>query len=160
MSLLYRWNFKSFCLLLMAVVFMTAGCSSGGYVKPDSAVSGVKLLEIAKSQLGLKYKYGGVSPKTGFDCSGFVMWVHKQGGITIDREAPGQFQGGKKIEKSDLKAGDIVFFETYKKGPSHVGIYDGNGRFIHSPNSKSEVKFNKLSNSYYKKRYLGARRYW
>ena len=54
MSLLYRWNFKSFCLLLMAVVFMTAGCSSGGYVKPDSAVSGVKLLEIAKSQLGLK----------------------------------------------------------------------------------------------------------
>ena len=156
-------SLKAVLLSLVMLTFVLTGCSSDGKQagrENYGKASGKSLLEIAKSQIGLKYKFGGVSPKTGFDCSGFVMWVHKKAGISIAREAPDQFKRGKKVSKEDLRAGDIVFFETYKPGPSHVGIYDGNGRFIHSPNSKSEVKFTKMSNSYYKKRYLGARRYW
>lgn len=149
-------------LLFVTFLFLLTGCGGSSYVEQQgyNKVTGADLLRTAKGQLGLKYKYGGVSPKTGFDCSGFVMWVHKSKGIGIAREASGQFKQGKKIKKSNLRAGDVVFFETYKPGPSHVGIYDGRGSFIHSPNSKSKVKYTKLSNSYYKKRYLGARRYW
>ncbi len=152
-------------LFLLVISALFYGCGSSDYaehkqIKSPDKVSGWDILHTAKGQLGLKYRFGGVSPKTGFDCSGFVMWVHRASGIHIAREAPDQFKRGKKVKKNNLRAGDVVFFETYKPGPSHVGIYDGKGSFIHSPNSKSRVKYTKLSNSYYKKRYLGARRYW
>ena len=71
-----------------------------------------------------------------------------------------QYRSGKKVSRSKLMAGDLLYFETYKKGASHVGVYDGKGGFIHSPNSKKRVQRTSLKNSYYKKRYLGARRYW
>lgn len=162
-------KFLSTVWLAVSVSLLLYGCGGNDYAdhgqaaryaKNPAKVSGRDILHTAKGQLGLKYLFGGISPRTGFDCSGFVMWVHKSSGINIAREAPDQFRRGKKIKKSNLRAGDIVFFETYKPGPSHVGIYDGKGSFIHSPNSKSRVKYTKLSNSYYKKRYLGARRYW
>lgn len=156
-------SFPSFLtfLFICLVSLVISGCSGGAKnTHRGTSVGGAGLLEIAEGQLGLQYKYGGISPKTGFDCSGFVMWVHKRAGINIAREASDQFKRGEKVKRNNLRAGDIVFFETYKPGPSHVGIYDGRGSFIHSPNSKSRVKYTKLSNSYYKKRYLGARRYW
>lgn len=151
-------------LFLVGTSFILYGCGGNNYAESrkvaSSKVTGADLLRTADRQLGLKYKYGGISPRTGFDCSGFVMWVHSSYGINIAREASAQFKQGKKVKKRNLRAGDVVFFETYKPGPSHVGIYDGQGKFIHSPNSKSSVMYTKLSNSYYTKRYLGARRYW
>lgn len=110
--------------------------------------------------MGKKYCFGGRSPKTGFDCSGLAWWSHKQNGITIPRESFAQYRAGKKISRKKLMPGDLLYFQTYKKGASHVGIYDGKDGFVHAPNSRKKVQREKLSNSYYKKRYLGARRFW
>lgn len=159
-----------FLAFFLCLSFTITGCGGGDNVKPDSKhVSskkyskkhkGLKIYKTAKTMLGKEYCFGGKSPKTGFDCSGLAWWSHKTHKITIPRSSKAQFHNGRKIKKSRLQPGDLVFFETYKPGPSHVGIYNGNGHFIHSPNSKDKVKITKMKNSYYKARYLGARRYW
>ncbi len=153
-------------LLSLSLIFLSA-CSSIPKVdisdkKPVSGVliSGAPILKTAKKQMGILYRYGGRSPKTGFDCSGLTWFSHKTQGINIPRQAAKQFQHGKYISKKNLKQGDLVFFETYKPGASHVGIYSGNGMFIHSPNKNKRVQMQSLSNVYFKQRYLGARRYW
>lgn len=115
------------------------------------------LLSTALSFRGVKYRFGGASPN-GFDCSGFVMYVFNQHGRKLPRTADKQFEVGKPIKrKQELKAGDLVFFETYEKGPSHVGIYQGNDQFVHASSSRG-VTVSRLSEYYYAKRYLGARR--
>ena len=118
------------------------------------------ILKSATSQLGIRYKFGGTSPKIGFDCSGLSWYSHKKNGINIPRIASDQFNSGKHISQKDLLPGDLVFFETYRPGASHVGIYSGDGNFIHSLNRNKNIAIQRLSNNYYKKRYLGARRYW
>ncbi|MHC1759027.1 MAG: C40 family peptidase [Negativicutes bacterium] len=116
-----------------------------------------KIIVTALSHRGVKYRFGGAAP-TGFDCSGFVMYVYNRHGIKLPRTADKQYEFGKKLKgKNDLKPGDLVFFETYEKGASHVGIYQGNGQFIHASSSKG-VTVNRLAETYYAKRYLGARR--
>lgn len=133
------------------------GETTGGRYSPKK---GFKILATAKSQIGKNYYFGGTSPKTGFDCSGLAWWSHKKNNINIPRESDRQYSFGKKIKRKDLMPGDLLYFTTYRRGASHVGIYDGRGGFIHSPNSRKKVKRTSLSNSYYKNRYLGARRYW
>lgn len=116
-----------------------------------------KILTTALSFKGVKYRFGGATP-AGFDCSGFVMYVFDKHGIKLPRTADKQYEVGKTIKsKSDLKTGDLVFFETYEKGASHVGIYQGDGKFVHASSSKG-VTVSGLSESYYAQRYLGARR--
>ncbi|MFD1736948.1 NlpC/P60 family protein [Bacillus salitolerans] len=117
-----------------------------------------KLLPTAKQYIGVPYKYGGTTDK-GFDCSGFLQAVYEQLSITLPRTAADQYQKGEKISKDDLRPGDLVFFETYKPGASHAGIYIGNDQFIHSSSSKG-VSISSINDPYYwSKRYLGARRY-
>lgn len=106
--------------------------------------------------IGTKYKYAGTTP-SGFDCSGFTMYVFNEFGIELDHQSKAQAQEGYWIDKSDLRPGDLVFFNTDGKGISHVGIYLGNDEFVHSATDDGVVK-NKLSESYYKKRYVTARR--
>lgn len=124
----------------------------------DSSIGG-KLVSKAKSKLGCKYVWGATGPNT-FDCSGLTSWVHKQMGISIPRTSLAQSRSGKAVNKSDLQAGDLVFFKTTSAPVGHVGMYVGNGQFIHAPNSKSVVKIDSLSSSYYSKRYVNARRYY
>lgn len=115
------------------------------------------ILKTALSYKGVKYRFGGATP-TGFDCSGFVMYVFNKHGIKLPRTADIQFTVGKPIKnKKELKPGDLVFFETYEKGASHVGIYQGNDKFVHASSSRG-VTLSGLSEEYYAKRYLGARR--
>lgn len=115
------------------------------------------ILNTALSYKGVKYRFGGATP-AGFDCSGFVMYVFNKHGIKLPRTADIQFTVGKPIKaKTDLKPGDLVFFETYEKGASHVGIYHGNDKFVHASSSRG-VTLSGLSEEYYAKRYLGARR--
>lgn len=121
-------------------------------------LAGVKATEYAKKFLGVPYKWGASSGKS-FDCSGFVVYIMKKFNVNLDRTASSQFSGGTKVEKNNLQAGDLVFFTTYKKGPSHVGIYIGNNKFIHASSGASCVTVTNLDTNYYKKRYLGARRY-
>ena len=115
------------------------------------------ILNTALSYKGVKYRFGGATP-AGFDCSGFVMYVFNKHGIKLPRTADIQFTVGKPIKaKNELKPGDLVFFETYEKGASHVGIYHGNDKFVHASSSRG-VTLSGLSEEYYAKRYLGARR--
>ena len=118
-----------------------------------------KLVELAKSKLGCKYVWGATGENT-FDCSGLTYWCHKQIGISIPRTSLEQSRSGKAVSKSDLQAGDLVFFKTTSAPVRHVGMYVGNGQFIHAPNKSKPVKYDNLSSSYYSSRYVNARRYW
>ncbi|WP_328812783.1 C40 family peptidase [Paradesulfitobacterium ferrireducens] len=113
------------------------------------------IVSTALSLQGIPYVFGGTTRK-GFDCSGFTQYVYKASGISIPRTSYTQFNSGTPVSKQDLQPGDLVFFTTYSKGASHVGIYVGNGTFVHA--SDSGVRTTSLNDSYYKSRYLGARR--
>jgi hypothetical protein len=112
------------------------------------------LVEFAEKFKGVPYQWGGNTPR-GFDCSGFVTYVFKEFGVDLPRSSADQFYQGEKV--TDLVQGDLVFFTTYKKGPSHAGIYIGDNKFIHA--SDNGVEISSLNESYYKARYLGAKRY-
>ena len=134
---------------------MVASDASGG-----SEVRGVEVLAAAMLNLGARYAWGGTSP-AGFDCSGFVWYVHKQIGRPVSRVLEGQLGGGPRIPRDALQPGDAVFFvNTYMPGLSHVGIYVGGGHFIHASDERSGVKLSSLEETYWGSRYLGATRLW
>lgn len=109
--------------------------------------------------LGVPYKRGGNNADTGFDCSGFVRAIYEQtAGLLLPRRAEQQAAATQKIDKTDLKPGDLVFFNTMRRAFSHVGIYVGNGKFIHSPKPGAEVRVEDMGVSYWAKRFDGARR--
>ncbi len=109
--------------------------------------------------LGVPYRRGGNSVETGFDCSGFVRAIYEQtAGLVLPRKAEQQAAATQKIDKSDLKPGDLVFFNTMRRAFSHVGIYVGEGKFIHSPKPGAEVRVEDMGVSYWARRFDGARR--
>lgn len=138
--------------------------ADGDAAQSEDKVDRQALVEYAKTFLGVKYVYGGETPK-GFDCSGFVWYVYNKFGISITRKSSSQAQGGRKISKSELKPGDLVFFDTNDDNDklndiSHVGIYIGDGKFIHaSTYLHNKIAIESLSSSYYSKRYMCARDY-
>ena len=113
----------------------------------------------ALSLSGIRYQRGGSTPNTGFDCSGFVRYVFKQAAsLTLPRSALEMSQLGTSVRKNDLQPGDLVFFNTLKSAFSHVGIYVGNNRFIHSPRSGGVVRIDSLDSEYWIKHFDGAKR--
>ncbi|MES2941384.1 MAG: C40 family peptidase [Pseudomonadota bacterium] len=109
--------------------------------------------------LGVPYKRGGNSAETGFDCSGFVRAMYEQSiGLILPRRAEQQAAATQNIDKKDLQPGDLVFFNTMRRAFSHVGIYVGDGKFIHSPRTGSEVKVESMTVAYWTRRFDGARR--
>lgn len=135
------------------------GLSVDGIVGHQTAreIKVSKVLKMAKSYQGVPYAWGGQSP-SGFDCSGFVHYVLLKNGITVPRTSADQYYAGTWVNKSQLRRGDLVFFTTYKPGPSHVGIYLGGGKFIHTSSGAGKVVISDLDNSYYKSHYIGAKR--
>ena len=120
-----------------------------------------QIVDYSKKLLGIKYVYGGSTTK-GFDCSGYVSYVYKKFGITLDRTSRGMGKGGIPVKKADLKPGDLVFFDTNGglNGINHVGIYIGNDKFIHASSYLNRrVTITSLSDKYYTKTYMGARDY-
>ncbi|MBM7649231.1 cell wall-associated NlpC family hydrolase [Bacillus ectoiniformans] len=114
------------------------------------------LISKAKSYQGVPYKWGGTTP-SGFDCSGFLNYVFNQSSqVQLPRTVEGIYAKGSKVAAP--KTGDLVFFETYKPGASHAGIYLGNNQFIHASSSKG-VTISSVKDSYWSKRYLGAKSY-
>jgi cell wall-associated NlpC family hydrolase len=113
----------------------------------------------AMGSLGVRYKRGGESAETGFDCSGFVRAVIQQTiGLVLPRRAHEQADATEKIDKADLQPGDLVFFNTLRRAYSHVGIYVGEGRFIHAPRSGARVRVESMDSRYWQRRFNGARR--
>ena len=119
---------------------------------------GEEVVAFAKKYLGLTYVYGGTNLNSGVDCSGFMYSVYKNFGITLNRVSRDQINNGPRVDKSDLQAGDLVFFNTGGNSRiSHVGMYIGNGQYIHATNnSKNCVQISSLNSSYSSKTYVGA----
>ena len=115
-----------------------------------------RLIQTSFQYIGVPYWVGGIAPR-GFDCSGFTRYVFANVGINLPRMADGQYGIGRPVSSDRLQPGDLVFFETYEPGPSHVGIYTGNGQFISATSSRGVVVAD-LFGQYWGERYLGARR--
>ena len=117
----------------------------------SGSATGAAVVAYAKQFLGCSYVYGGTTP-SGFDCSGFTSYVYRHFGYSLNRTSSGQRSNGVAVDKSNLKAGDILCFS------GHVGIYIGGGSFIHAANPSKGVIISSLSESYYTRNYITARR--
>ncbi|MDE2126003.1 MAG: C40 family peptidase [Armatimonadetes bacterium] len=134
-------------------VAMASGRSRSG-----AGTRGVRIVKTAFAYRGTPYVYGG-SGRGGFDCSGFTRYVFAKHGVSLPHSARAQFQLGTKVSYRSLKAGDLVFFHTVTPGISHVGVYVGNGRFVHASSRRSGgVREDSLSSGYYRTAFRGARR--
>lgn len=126
---------------------------------PSSSAAGDQIVSFARQYLGYRYVYGGTTPSTGFDCSGFIYYIYKSCGYSISRSLSAQANTGTAVSKSELQAGDIVFFNNTSSGAlGHVGIYIGNGTMIHAANSKRGVVTDTINSGYYNTYYYTARR--
>jgi len=139
-------------LALLPGSALASGTKSQRLVRSKSFSTGA--VSYAKRLVGVPYRYGGSTPRSGFDCSGLVSFVYRHFGITLPRTSYGQFGTGRSVARAALRPGDLVFFD----GVGHVGMYVGGGRFIHSPSSGKRVQVSSLSESWYRSRYVGARR--
>jgi hypothetical protein len=119
-----------------------------------------EIVRTAHDFIGIPYQWGGDSEQSGFDCSGLTMVVYRQNGLNLPRVSSKQFQAGRHIHPDSVQKGDLVFFATRRSGQvSHVGVYIGNGKFIHAPASGRNVTIEHLANPYFRSRFVGARTY-
>ncbi|HPT51032.1 MAG TPA: C40 family peptidase [Accumulibacter sp.] len=158
--------FLSFC----CAALMTFGNAGAAFAGEPLPVEEPSLLERYTSSaqdlilkgfelIGINYRFGGTNPDTGLDCSGFVQVVFKDAmGILLPRSAREQSEVGAVVDRHELKAGDLVFFNTMRRAFSHVGIYLGDNRFMHAPRTGAEVRIEDMRQSYWLQRYNGARR--
>ncbi|MGN7765664.1 C40 family peptidase [Paenibacillus sp. 22594] len=121
-----------------------------------SAFADSKMDTVIAKTIGTTYKFGGTSTN-GFDCSGFTSYVFKSIGLTLPRTSKAQFSVGTSVSRNNLRSGDLVFFNTFGSGVSHVGIYVGGGKFAQSSSSRG-VTVTSLSQAYWANRYVGAKR--
>ena len=127
----------------------------------DRTVDNVEAaLDRALDLIGIKYRRGGNTPESGFDCSGFVRHVFNEGvGLYLPRSAKEMSKAGDEVHKEELKPGDLVFFKTRRSSRiNHVGIYAGNGKFVHSSSGKGQVRVDSLNSGYYANRLVKAKR--
>lgn len=140
-----------------APVPVAAAPTTAGPAPTEPASLAALALASALQFQGVRYKSGGSDP-SGFDCSGLVQYVFARQGIAMPREVRGQFEVGYQIETDELRPGDLLFFNTEADGASHVGIAIDATAFVHAPNSRGVVRVERLSTTYWSRRFLGARR--
>ncbi len=137
----------------------SANVATFAVIDDDGSVNS-RVVSYAREFEGVRYSYGGANPQTGFDCSGFVGYVYKKFDIKLNRSAQGMYSNGVKVTKTQLKAGDILFFDASSRKASgqidHAGIYMGGDTFIHASSSNGKVRVQKLSE--YRGTYIGAKR--
>jgi cell wall-associated NlpC family hydrolase len=154
-----KWSLIVICALVMtfasfATSIAAAAVKTGKHnLHRKRAALGYDAVAVAHHFLGLRYRYGGFSPRSGFDCSGLVMFVYGKLGIHLPHNAAAQFQIGLSVPRSRLRPGDLVFFHHL----GHVGIYVGGGKFIHSPQTGERVRVEPLAGQWLRG-YVGARR--
>jgi len=115
-------------------------------------------LAVALDMVGKPYRYGGASPG-GFDCSGLVYYSYRRAGIEVPRTTTEQYRQSEHLKLANLQPGDLIFFKISRRKPSHVGIYVGDGRFIHAPSRGKRVAYASLSDPYWKSRIIGVGRF-
>jgi cell wall-associated NlpC family hydrolase len=140
------------------VLLSTAGGALAAPADVTLSNPSSQVADLALDYVGSPYRWGGISP-AGFDCSGFVLFVYSQFGITLPHDESGQLNSGLRVDPSDLQPGDIVAFaNTYRRGLSHTGIYVGNGQFVHAADERHGVIVSNLWDSYWAPRLVGAAR--
>lgn len=159
-------------LMLALTIVLLAGCGSTPVVPEKSAVAARQpersggAEEVVLFALGLletKYRFGGRNPEAGFDCSGMVSYVFDRAtGLRLTGSAADMARQGRPVAAGDMKPGDLVFFNTLRRPRSHVGIYLGDGRFIHAPSSRgvARVRTDSLTDGYFASRFEEARSYF
>ena len=148
---------KIFHITIILFFFIDFAISTN-LVRSEEKTLREKIVKDAKEFIGLEYRFGGISAG-GFDCSGFVRHIYKKNGIDVPRRSFDQYYKGKKIKMKNIKSGDLVFFKINLVKITHVGIFIGDGKFIHSPSSGKNVRVSDIKNSYWKKRLHGAVKY-
>ena len=138
---------------ILVAAFAIVACSSA---PPARESAGATAASVARAQVGVPYRYGGSTP-AGFDCSGLVHYSYATAGISIPRTTTGQWAMMEPVDRHDMRAGDLLFFEISGK-MSHVGLYLGDGRFVHAPSSGRKVSIESLRSGFYRKAFIRAGR--
>ncbi len=162
-------------LAIVVTAFLVGACASAVRVPQEPSgprehtnvptpaevepTTGEKVVDIAAGLIGTPYLYGGDNPRRGFDCSGLVFFSFEQMGMRVPRTAADQRKAAERVKRDDLEPGDLVFFRSSKGRVDHVGIYAGDGRFIHAPNSGSVVSYAYLDDPYYQSHFVSAGRF-
>lgn len=150
---------KFYLLVLLFYLPVAAHAISGISGRHETQFTTQELNFFSRGLIGIQYLNGGSNPETGFDCSGLVHYVFRQvTGLALPRTAKGMSVVGEKITQDQLQPGDLVFFNTRRFPFSHVGIYLGDNLFIHAPSKGAEVEIARLTETYWRKAYNGARR--
>lgn len=154
-------------VLTLSLLATSAWCADAPPTEPNAPLTKLQALTSHASELalqamgmlGIHYKYGGNTPENGLDCSGLVRHIFKEAwGTVLPRTSEEISRVGEHIKKEDLQPGDLVFYNTLKRGFSHVGIYLGDRKFIHSPSAGGQVRIESMDIGYWKKRFNGGRR--
>lgn len=156
---------RAFVFMFLFLLSVVSGCghpqmrtsSDGNYTAEQNIRRGI--VEAAKKNIGSKYKFGGTTPQTGFDCSGLILWSYLQYGIQIPRTTWEQMKAGQAVKEESLEPSDILVFKMRRRGRTryHTGLYAGEGKFIHSPRTGKKIHISSLT-EYWKKRLVSARR--
>ncbi|MFZ0254525.1 MAG: C40 family peptidase [Gammaproteobacteria bacterium] len=149
--------------LSCAALLLVAACNTR-FVSPNTAaldhtglVTGQEVVAVAKTLVGAPYKYGGTTPD-GFDCSGLVQYAYKKAGLNVPRSTKAQLRYAASVSVANVSAGDVLFFRVSDRKVAHVGIYTGDGRFIHAPSTGRRVSYSRIDNPFWKKRLVSAGR--
>ena len=159
-------NFRHIaCALCLSAAAAVASASEDAYAEKGPSIfdryasNAQELVVRALSFVGVNYRHGGETPETGFDCSGLVRHVFRESlGLLLPRTSRDISRVGESVQRDELQPGDLVFFNTLRRGFSHVGIYLGEDRFVHAPAKGGEVRIEDMRKSYWVKRFNGARR--
>lgn len=151
-----------FFIIFLLLVFLS-GCTTLAPSREDHEAKRQEIIKIALKYKGCPYKPGGTTP-SGFDCSGFTSFVYSKAGIRIPRTSSDQYKSGRSVDSDEMQNGDLVFFTRWGSfgklfSPNHVGIFIGNGKFIHAPSSGGKVRIDKLSDDYWDSHFKGSRDY-
>jgi cell wall-associated NlpC family hydrolase len=157
-------NRKSTVLPIGLLLFAIVGCASSPEIQSSQPVESRavdvadRAADYAVQLVGSRYRYGGTSPSTGFDCSGLVQYTYARAGRKLPRSTDDQRVAASRIRVSELRRGDLVFFDQEGKKHGHVGIYVGNGEFVHAPSSGKRVRRDRLDAPYWSRHISEARR--
>jgi cell wall-associated NlpC family hydrolase len=150
-------------ILLTLIALLLAGCSSAPVApaKPVAAApdASERAASHAMKMVGRPYRMGGATASTGFDCSGLVQFSYRQAGMAVPRSTELQLSASRSVGRSQLRRGDLVFFDQEGKKKSHVGIYLGEGRFVHAPSSGKQVRIDRLDSRYWQAHLSDVRRF-
>lgn len=142
---------------VLAAVLLLAGCAGTPARESSRADAGLRgsIAALALSMAGVPYRYGGADPREGFDCSGLVYFTYAENGVAVPRTSRSQFDAARKIDAGKVAQGDLLFFSDQEK-LSHVGIYLGDGRFIHAPSTGGRVRVERVDDPYYQAHLVAA----